>query len=46
MMPEGVKTEVSDGVVTQNFADIHLRIGIQALLKLKTNDVTVKHLKF
>ena len=46
MMPDGVKTEASDGVVTQNFADMHLRIGIEALLKLKANDVTVKHLKF
>lgn len=46
MVPEGVKTEESDSNVTKNFADLHLRIGIESLRKLKTNDITVKHLKF
>lgn len=46
MVPEGVKTEESDSHVTKNFADLHLKIGIESLRKLKTNDITVKHLKF
>ncbi|GAB1397575.1 MAG TPA: AMP nucleosidase [Saprospiraceae bacterium] len=46
MVPEGVKTEESDSVVTKEFADLHLKIGIESLKKLKTNDITVKHLKF
>jgi len=46
MIPEGVKTEASDKKVTQQFADSHLKIGIDALMKLANNDLTVKHLKF
>jgi len=46
MVPEGVKTEVSDKAVTQNFADIHLRIGIDSLKQLINQGVTVKHLRY
>lgn len=46
MVPEGVKTEASDKNVTQNFADIHLRIGIDSLKQLINNGLTVKHLKY
>ena len=46
MVPEGVKTEKSDQVVTANFADTHLRIGIDSLEQLINNSQTVKHLKF
>ncbi len=46
MIPEGVKTEKSDTDVTQKFADLHLKIGIESLKKLMSNDLTVKHLKF
>ncbi len=46
MIPEGVKTENSDKSVTQKYADLHLKIGIDALMKLANNDMTVKHLKF
>lgn len=46
MVPEGVKTEASDKVVTQNFADLHLRIGIDSLKQLINGSQTIKHLKF
>ncbi|NNE30060.1 MAG: AMP nucleosidase [Saprospiraceae bacterium] len=46
MVPEGVKTEASDKVVTEEFVQLHLKIGIEALQKLITNDITVKHLRF
>jgi len=46
MVPEGVKTEKSDQVVTENFADLHLKIGIDSLEQLINNAQTVKHLKF
>jgi AMP nucleosidase len=46
MVPEGVKTGDSDNVVTQNFADMHLKIGIDSLKQLINNGITVKHLKF
>src|SRR6187431_3498757 len=46
MVPEGVKTEASDSVVTTNFVSMHLRIGIDSLKQLINDGLTVKHLKF
>jgi AMP nucleosidase len=46
MIPEGVKTEESDKVVTQLFVENHLRIGIDSLKLLMNDGVTVRHLKF
>ena len=46
MTPEGVKTESGDNVVTSNFADMHLKIGIESLNQLINNSATVKHLRF
>ena len=46
MIPEGVKTEESDKVVTAEFADLHLRIGIDSLKQLINKSLTVKHLQF
>jgi len=46
MVPEGVKTEENDKVVTQQFADLHLKIGIDSLRQLINNGLTVKHLQF
>jgi AMP nucleosidase len=46
MEPEGVKTEVSDTVVTRNFVETHLRIGIESLKQLINNGMTVKHLRY
>jgi AMP nucleosidase len=46
MTPEGVKTSQSDKKVTEEFAQIHLEIGIAALHELIDNGITVKHLRF
>lgn len=46
MIPEGVKTELSDIKVTAKFVDSHLQIGIDSLKQLINNGLTVKHLKF
>ncbi len=46
MIPEGVKTEANDKVVTQKFADDHLKLGILSLKQLINKSLTVKHLKF
>lgn len=46
MFPEGVKTDASDEIVTKNYVEDHLSIGIQSLIMLKENHKTVKHLKF
>lgn len=46
MVPEGVKTEESDEGVTRNYVNLHLDIGVQALLEIKNHGETVRHLKF
>jgi AMP nucleosidase len=46
MIPEGVKTAASDRKVTQEFADFHLRVGIDSLKEIINDGLTVKHLKF
>ncbi|HEY8781227.1 MAG TPA: AMP nucleosidase [Mucilaginibacter sp.] len=46
MIPEGVKTAESDSAVTEEFVEMHLRIGIESLKQLINNGLTVKHLIF
>ncbi len=46
MINSGIKTAASDRKVTQNYLDIHLRIGIDSLKELINNGLTVKHLRF
>ena len=46
MIPEGVKTSASDQKVTDNFVELHLKLGIASLKQLINNGNTVKHLKF
>jgi len=46
MIPQGVKTELSDKSVTGTFVELHLRIGIDSLKQLINRGETVKHLHF
>ena len=46
MISSGVKTDYSDKQVTQNFAEEHIKIGIDSLNQLINVGLTVKHLKF
>ena len=46
MVPEGVKTESSDKIVTDHFADRHLQVGIDSLKQLINKGATVKHLLY
>ncbi len=46
MIHSGIKTTESDKKVTQQYADTHLRIGIDSLKELINNGLTVKHLRF
>lgn len=46
MIPEGVKTELSDKKVTDGFVQEHLRIGIESLKELQNKGISVKHLRF
>jgi AMP nucleosidase, putative len=46
MISEGIKTEKSDHLVTQNFVEEHVHIGIESLKTIIENNETVKHLRF
>lgn len=46
MIPEGVKTEESDKMVTANFVDIHLEIGIEAMTDIGSKGEQIKHFTF
>jgi AMP nucleosidase len=46
MMPEGVKTSKSDSLVTKNFVEKHIKIGIDALKEIKEDGKSVRHLRF
>jgi AMP nucleosidase len=46
MIPEGIKTATSDQEVTEQYADLHLRIGIDSLKEIINDGLTVKHLRF
>jgi len=44
--PEGVKTEESDEQVTQNWSDIHLQLGIEAMSELDDKGEKIKHFRY
>jgi AMP nucleosidase len=46
MISSGIKTEYSDKQVTKNYAEDHIRIGIDSLNQLINDGLTVKHLRF
>jgi len=46
MISTGIKTEASDKYVTEQFVQDHLKIGIDALIELKNEGKSVKHLRF
>jgi AMP nucleosidase len=46
MVPEGVKTEESDLIVTKNFVDLHLQIGIEAMTEIGEKGEEIKHFTF
>ena len=46
MIPDGVKTEESDRIVTQKFVDLHLEIGIEAMTELEAKGEQIKHFTY
>ena len=46
MFPEGVKTEESDRAVTQQFVDMHLNTGIEAMTEIGSKGEAIKHFTF
>ena len=46
MTPEGVKTEESDRMVTREWADIHLELGIASLSEFGQKGETIRHFQY
>ncbi len=46
MIPEGIKTEESDKMVTEKYVDLHLRIGIEAMTELGEKGEPIKHFRY
>ena len=46
LISSGVKTEESDKLVTENFVEEHVKIGIKSLSSIIHNSSTIKHLRF
>jgi len=44
--PEGVKTEESDLQVTEEWSDIHLQIGIDAMSEIGDKGEQIKHFTY
>lgn len=44
--PDGVKTEESDKLVTANWVDLHLQIGIEAMTDLGQKGEKIKHFRY
>src|SRR4051812_36285038 len=46
MVPEGVKTQESDKLVTDQYARLHLEIGIEAMTDVGAKGEAIKHLRY
>lgn len=46
MIPEGVKTDEIDKLITTDFVETQIKIGVDSLLEIRDNGITVKHLRF
>lgn len=46
MVPEGVKTEVSDQFVSKTYAQLHLEIGIEAMSEIDQKGEAIKHFRY
>jgi AMP nucleosidase len=46
MISTGIKTEASDRKVTDDYTEMHLKIGIESLKEIKQQGLSVKHLRF
>lgn len=44
--PEGIKTELSDSIVSAKWTDIHLELGIKSLLELGSKGEQIKHFRY
>ena len=44
--PDGVKTEESDTLVTEQWSEIHLQIGIEAMTEIGVQGEQIKHFRY
>ena len=44
--PDGVKTEESDVLVTEQWSNIHLQMGIQAMTEIGEKGEKIKHFRY
>ncbi len=46
MVPDGVKTDASDRIITRQYVDAQIAIGIDALKEIRDQGRSVRHLRF
>ena len=46
MVPEGVKTDVSDQFVSKTYTQLHLQIGIEAMSEIDEKGEAIKHFRY
>lgn len=46
LVPEGIKTEESDRRVNEQFSDLHLQIGIEAMSDIEVKGEQIKHFRY
>ncbi len=46
MIPDGIKTQESDKIVTNKFVDLHLKIGIEAMTEIGDKGEKIKHFTY
>jgi AMP nucleosidase len=46
MVPEGVKTDLSDQFVSKTYAQLHLEIGIEAMSEIDEKGEPIKHFRY
>lgn len=46
MVPEGIKTEESDRMVTEKYVNLHLQIGIEAMTEIGEKGEQIKHFRY
>jgi AMP nucleosidase len=44
--PDGVKTDLSDQQVTEQWTDVHLQIGIEAMTEIGSQGEAIKHFRY
>ncbi|MGD8570159.1 MAG: AMP nucleosidase [Gammaproteobacteria bacterium] len=44
--PDGIKTEESDQIVTRQWGELHLQLGIEAMTEIDSKGETIKHFQY